>query len=87
MTIGIKVTARTDDPRFMKNMDFEVYIDGETDNTLYRMEEGSKGFKKLFSVGKKYTYAVRGNKRAVVQKLVDQIFNTNISFAVAVVDE
>ena len=68
-------------------MDFEVYIDGETDNTLYRMEDGSKGFKKLFSVGKQYAYAVRGNKRAVVQRLVDQIFRTNISFAVEVIDE
>lgn len=87
MTIGIKVTSRTDDPRFVKNMDFEVYIDGETDNTLYRMEDGNKGFKKLFSVGKKYAYAIRGNKRAVVQRLVDQIFNTNISFAVEVIDE
>lgn len=84
MTIAVKVEARNDDPRYLKSMDFSLVIDGESDGTLYRMEEGAKGFKKLFSVGKSYAYAVRGNKRKVVQSLIDNIFNTTLSYAIAV---
>lgn len=87
MVVAIKVIGRCDDRRFIKNMDFEVYINGESDDTLYRMEANNDKFFKLFSVGKKYGYAVRGKVRQEVQKLVNNIFDTNMPFAMAIVNE
>jgi hypothetical protein len=87
MTIAIKVTNRCDDVRFLKNMDFEIYINGESDDTLYRMEDGNPKFRKLFSIGKKHGYAIRGKARQEVQKLVNNIFNTNMPFAIAILED
>lgn len=84
MSIAIKVLSRTDDKRYLKSMDFEVLINGESDSTEYRMTEGEKTFKKLFSIGKAHGYSVRGKTRTEVQKLVDAIFDTNLSFAITV---
>lgn len=86
MTIAIKVEERSNDPRYIKYMDFSLMIDGVTDNTLYRMEKGADGFKKLYSVNKKFAYTVRGAKRKIAQELVDNIFNTNINYAMAIVN-
>lgn len=86
MTIAIKVETRSNDPRYVKYIDFSLMIDGATDNTLYRMEKGSDGFKKLYSVKQKFAYAVRGNKRKIAQELVDSIFNTDINYAMAIVN-
>ena len=87
MTIAIKVTNRCDDVRFLKNMDFEIYVNGESDDTLYRMEDGNPKFKKLFSIDKKHGYAIRGKARQEVQKLVNNIFNTNMPFAIAILED
>lgn len=84
MSVAIKVISRVDDKRFLKSMDFEVLINGESDNTEYRMTEGEKTFKKLFSVGKAHGYSVRGKVRNEVQNLVNAIFDTNLSFAIAI---
>ena len=86
MTVAIKVENRENDKRYLKNMDFYILIDGESDETLYRMEEGNKSFRKLYSLGKSFGYTVRGNKRKAIQKLVDSIFNTDLPFAMAVID-
>ena len=86
MTIAIKVETRSNDPKYIKYMDFSLIIDGVSDNTLYRMEKGADGFKKLYSVKQKFAYAVRGNKRKIVQKLVDNIFNSNMNYAIAIVE-
>lgn len=86
MTVAIKVENRENDRRYLKNMDFYILIDGESDETLYRMEEGNKSFRKLYSLGKSFGYTVRGNKRKAIQKLVDSIFNTELPFAMAVID-
>lgn len=45
MSIAIKVLSRTDDKRYLKSMDFEVLINGESDSTEYRMTEGEKHLK------------------------------------------
>ena len=84
MCIAIKVTARENGERYLKSMDFEILIDGKSDNTQYRMTEGDKTFRKLFSVGKAYGYSVRGKARKEVQNLVNAIFETNLGFAMAV---
>lgn len=84
MSIAIKVLSRTNEKGYFKSMDFEVLINGESDNTEYRMTEGEKTFRKLFSIGKAHGYSVRGKTRAEVQKLVDAIFDTNLGFAIAV---
>ena len=86
MTVAIKVENRENDKRYLKNMDFYILIDGESDETLYRMEEGNKSFRKLYSLGQSFGYTVRGNKRKAIQKLVDSIFNTELPFAMAVID-
>lgn len=85
--IAIRVESREDDPKYIKSMDFFILIDGKSDNTLYRMEEGSKSFRKLYSLGKTFAYTVRGNKRKEVQKLVNSIFYTNLPFAMAIIEK
>lgn len=52
MNIAIKVISRVNDKRYLKSMDFEVIINGESDNTEYRMTDGEKGFKKTFQYWK-----------------------------------
>lgn len=84
MSVAIKVTSRTDNERFLKSMDFEILINGESDSTLYRMTEGKKTFEKLFSIGKPHGYSVRGKIRNEVQNLVNAIFDTNLGFAIAI---
>lgn len=86
MCIAIKVTSRENGERYLKSMDFEVVINGESDNTEYRMTEGDKTFRKLFSIGKAYGYAVRGNTRKEVQNLVNAIFDTNLGFAISIIE-
>ena len=86
MTVAIRVENRENDKRYLKNMDFYILVDGESDETLYRMEEGSKSFRKLYSLGQSFGYTVRGNKRKAIQKLVDSIFYTDLPFAMAVID-
>lgn len=86
MCIAIKVTSRENGDRYLKSMDFEVVINGESDNTEYRMTEGDKTFRKLFSIGKAYGYAVRGNIRKEVQNLVNAIFDTNLGFAISIIE-
>ena len=86
MNIAIKVISRENDKRFLKSMDFEILINGESDNTEYRMTEGDKTFRKLFSIGKAYGYAVRGNVRKEVQNLVNAIFDTNLPFAISIIE-
>lgn len=58
--IAIRVESREDDPKYIKSMDFFILVDGKSDNTLYRMEEGTRGFRKLYSIGKSFGYTVRG---------------------------
>lgn len=85
MNVGIKVLSRENGEKFLKSMDFEIYIDGVSDNTLYRMTKGDKTFRKLFGLPcTKYGYAVRGKVRAKIEKLVDAIFDTNQNFAVSI---
>ena len=86
MSIAIKVLSRTDDKRYLKSMDFEVIINGESDKTECRMTEGDKTFRKLFSVSKAYGYAVRGNTRKEIQNLVNAIFNANLGFAISIIE-
>lgn len=86
MNIAIKVISRVNDKRYLKSMDFEVIINGESDNTAYRMTDGEKGFKKLFSIGKAHGYSVRGNTRKEVQNLVNAIFDTNLGFAISIIE-
>lgn len=86
MVVAIKVTNRCDDKGFIKNMDFEIYIDGESDDTLYRMEDGNPKFRKLFSIGKKHGYTIRGKIRQEVQTLVNNIFDTEMSFAMTIIE-
>ncbi len=84
MNVGIKVLSRENGEQYLKSMDFEIYIDGVSDNTLYRMTKGDKTFRKLFSCRTKYGYTVRGKVRAKIEKLVDAIFDTNQNFAVSI---
>ena len=86
MVVAIKVTNRCDDKRFIKNMDFEIYINGESDNTLYRMEATNNKFFKLFSLGKKHGYTIRGKIRQEVQTLVNNIFDTKMPFAMTIIE-
>lgn len=86
MCIAIKVISRENEDRYLKSMDFEVVINGESDNTEYRMTEGDKTFRKLFSIGKSFGYAVRGNTRKEVQNLVNAIFDTNLGFAISIIE-
>lgn len=86
MNVAIKVISRENDKRFLKSMDFEVLINGESDSTEYRMTEGDKTFHKLFSIGRAYGYAVRGNVRKEVQNLVNAIFDTNLPFAISIIE-
>lgn len=86
MCIAIKVTSRENGDKYLKSMDFEVVINGESDNTEYRMTEGDKTFRKLFSIGKAYGYAVRGNTRKEIQNLVNAIFDTNLGFAISIIE-
>lgn len=86
MNVAIKVISRETDKRFLKSMDFEILINGESDNTEYRMTEGDKTFRKLFSLGRAYGYAVRGNVRKEVQNLVNAIFDTNLPFAISIIE-
>ena len=86
MVVAIKVTGRVNDPQYIPNMDFEVYINGESDNTLYRMQKDENKFRKLFSLNKPHGYAVRGNIRKEIQKLVDSIFDTEMPFAMAIIE-
>lgn len=85
--IAIRVENRKNDPKYIKSMDFYIIIDGKSDNTLYRMEEGEKSFRKLYSIGKSFGYTVRGNKRKEVQKLANSIFYTNLPFAMAIIEK
>lgn len=86
MCISIKVISRENGDRYLKSMDFEVVINGESDYTEYRMTEGDKTFRKLFSIGKAYGYAVRGNTRKEIQNLVNAIFDTNLGFAISIIE-
>ena len=86
MCIAIKVTSRENGDKYLKSMDFEVVINGESDNTEYRMTEGDKTFRKLFSIGKAYGYTVRGNIRKEIQNLVNAIFDTNLGFAISIIE-
>lgn len=72
MSIAIKVLSRTDDKRYLKSMDFEVLINGESDSTEYRMTEGEKTFKKLFSIGKAHGYSVREKQEPRLKSLWTQ---------------
>lgn len=85
--IAIRVENRENDPKYIKSMDFYILVDGKSDNTLYRMEEGSKSFRKLYSLGKSFGYTARGNKRKEVQKLVNSIFYTNLPFAMVIIEK
>ena len=87
MVVAIKVTGRINEPRMIPLMDFEIYINGESDNTLYRMQRNEPKFRKLFSLNKPHGYAVRGNIRKEIQKLVDSIFDTEMPFAMAIIEE
>ena len=86
MCIAIKVISREDGDRYLKSMDFEVVINGESDNTEYRMTKGDKTFRKLFSIGKAHGYVVRGNVRKEIQNLVNAIFDTNLGFAISIIE-
>ena len=86
MCIAIKVISRENGDRYLKSMDFEVVINGKSDNTEYRMTEGDKTFRKLFSIGTAYGYAVRGNIRKEIQNLVNAIFDTNLGFAISIIE-
>ena len=86
MSIAIKVLSRTNDKRYLKSMDFEVLINGKSDGTEYRMTEGDNTFRKLFGIGKPYGYAVRGNARKEIQNLVNTIFDTNLGFAISIIE-
>ena len=84
MCIAITVTGRHNDYG-VKSMDFWISIDGVSDNTEYRMTEGEKTFKKLFSCyGTAHGYSIRGNKRKTAEELVKAIFNTNLKHAISI---
>ena len=50
------------------------------------MEDGNPKFRKLFSIGKKHGYTIRGKIRQEVRTLVNNIFDTEMPFAMTIIE-
>jgi len=84
MTIGVKTIS---DSTFTgrRYIDFEIYVDGVTDQILYRQYDGESKFTKIFGFPKQFGKAIRGKQRTTVQQLVNEMMKTKQSFAIAII--
>jgi len=86
MTLAIKKLAELENTKTHYGYtDFEIYVDGKCDGNYYRQNSNESTFKKLYGIKGNWGKTIRGNARAKIQKMLNDMIQNKTPFMITVI--